>query len=90
MLSSLSDESCDFKNCTHRAICKVTNGKAECSCDLSCSDTSDPVCGSDGKNYDNKCNMNETACKERKIITILKRGKCGMLICYFTLDIFRP
>ncbi|XP_028411072.1 uncharacterized protein LOC114533678 [Dendronephthya gigantea] len=70
-------ESCDKKKCTHGAICRVRNEKAECSCDLSCSDTLDPVCGSDGKNYENKCKMNETACNEKNIITMLKRGKCG-------------
>ncbi|XP_028410904.1 uncharacterized protein LOC114533564 isoform X4 [Dendronephthya gigantea] len=70
------EDACDKKKCTHGAICRVRNGKAECSCDLSCSDTLDPVCGSDGKNYENRCKMNETACNEKNIITMLKRGKC--------------
>ena len=34
------------------------------------------MCGSDGKDYNNQCQMDVTVCSTQKTITVVKRGKC--------------
>ena len=43
-----------------------------------------PVCGSDGVTYTSKCAIEYTACKEDRVLTIAKPGKCCPEVC--TLD----
>ena len=68
---------CSKVSCDYGGICKVVGGVAKCKCDLSCTDSSSPVCGSDLNTYDNECKMKEAACKAKKSISVLVNAKCG-------------
>ena len=68
---------CSTVSCDYGGICKVVGGVANCECDLSCTDSSSPVCGSDLNTYDNECKMKEAACKAKKTISVLVNAECG-------------
>ena len=68
---------CSTVSCDYGGICKVVGGVAKCECDLSCTDSSSPVCGSDLNTYDNECKMKEAACKAKKTISVLVNADCG-------------
>ena len=45
-------------------------------CDKYCNWIRDPICGSDGTTYSNKCHMEVAACKSDSDITIKHPGEC--------------
>ena len=53
----------------------------ECRCPQieECAGTTNPVCGSNGKSYVNKCVMDVEACTAGKPIDVLHSGVCGEL-----------
>ncbi|XP_061596495.1 follistatin-related protein 4 [Cololabis saira] len=51
-------------------------GRAECVCQKSCRPSFVPVCGSDGRFYENHCEVYRTACLERRRIYVVHSKDC--------------
>lgn len=73
------DKACLFGS---RCVASADGHLATCECPTSCpnygdSDDSQPVCGSNGINYKNKCELDREACRLGRNITIRYEGKCG-------------
>ncbi len=50
-------------------ICRVNDlGQAVCGCNGDCPQVYQPVCGSDGKHYDNRCKLDYKACRKNRPI----------------------
>lgn len=43
----------------------------------------DVICGSDGKDYMNECELKKTSCRAHRPIVVKYRGKCGMYYISF-------
>ena len=57
------DDPCESSSCsgTH-PVCRVQGSNATCQCREQCPLDHNPVCGSDGITYENKCMLEVTAC----------------------------
>ncbi|XP_066244156.1 follistatin-related protein 4 isoform X1 [Saccopteryx leptura] len=79
--------SCRKKLCSRGSRCALSRetGEPECRCLEACKPSYMPVCGSDGKFYENHCELHRAACLlEKKIVTVhskdcfLKGDPCAM------------
>jgi len=75
---------CLGKQCSFGAQCvpSLHGLVARCQCPESCSDYGDsvghsPICGTDGRDYANHCEMRKASCREMKEIGHKYDGKCG-------------
>ena len=62
--------------CAHYARCIVIRGVPQCVCPDLCPRVASPICGSDGRTYENDCAMRRESCKFAKTITLRSRGPC--------------
>ncbi|XP_034764719.1 follistatin-related protein 5-like isoform X1 [Acipenser ruthenus] len=69
---------CERKYCGRGRQCIVheETGKAECSCMDKCRPSFVPVCGSDGRFYDNHCELHRASCLQKKEIYIVHSKDC--------------
>ncbi|XP_023187509.1 agrin isoform X3 [Xiphophorus maculatus] len=76
---------CSLKNpcaevtCSYGSTCVQSSDglSAKCMCPLSCDGKPDQmVCGSDGKDYRNECELHQQACKNQKNIRVQFQGPC--------------
>ncbi|XP_052627996.1 follistatin-related protein 4 isoform X2 [Harpia harpyja] len=70
--------SCEKKYCGRGSKCvmnKDTN-QPECRCVEDCKSSYMPVCGSDGKFYENHCQLHQASCLQRKKIYIIHSKDC--------------
>ena len=46
-------------------------------CNIDCSQTNfNPLCASDGKSYDNACQIKEASCQKQEKIEVMSLGRC--------------
>jgi hypothetical protein len=79
-MTSLSyfPDPCESVNCPQPEVCLLDEQRNPvCRCGDTCSLEFTPVCGSDGKMYQNECSLRQEACRSRKNLRIIYRGKCS-------------
>ena len=79
---SLSVDLCSAVKCRLYAECDIVNGSVQCSCPGSgsrpdCTDEKKPICGSNGKIYDNLCYLKRESCQKKEVIQPALPGMCG-------------
>ncbi|NXA50346.1 FSTL4 protein, partial [Nothocercus julius] len=79
--------SCEHKYCGRGSACVLSeeSGQPECRCVEQCKPRYMPVCGSDGRFYENHCQLHRASCLQRRRIYIIhskdcffKGGSCSM------------
>ncbi|XP_066184904.1 follistatin-related protein 4 isoform X1 [Sylvia atricapilla] len=71
-------ESCQRKFCGRGSTCVLNRDTnlPECRCVQDCKPTYMPVCGSDGRFYENHCQLHRASCLQRKKIYIIHSKDC--------------
>ena len=84
--STLFQNLCLEKECPFGAECipSFDGRTAECVCPAKCRSYGDsrdsrPICGSDGHDYANLCELNRHACSLMQTVYVRYNGSCGML-----------
>ena len=69
---------CTQITCDAGRMCKMHHGKPRCICrrNMDCSSMFSPVCGSDGRSYNNECIMKATSCRHGFHIDKVKDSGC--------------
>ena len=77
-LFTLAGNICQKMKCDFYSECHLSHDeKPRCVCLESCEKLIRPLCASDGRSYDNMCEMKRRSCVLKKWITFSKAGLCG-------------
>lgn len=58
-------------------FCTLFCSSFRCVCNIDCSQTNfNPLCASDGKSYDNACQIKEASCQKQEKIEVMSLGRC--------------
>ncbi|XP_014748224.1 PREDICTED: follistatin-related protein 4-like [Sturnus vulgaris] len=70
--------SCEKKYCGRGSMCVVNRdtNQPECRCVEDCKSNYMPICGSDGRFYENHCQLHRASCLQRKKIYIIHSKDC--------------
>ncbi|GFR31296.1 agrin [Trichonephila clavata] len=86
---------CEDKECHFGAQCRPSpdGTSGECICPEKCATYGDsrgsrPVCGTDGQDYPNVCELRRTACRQKKEIEVKFQGPCGKSFFKILLSLF--
>ncbi|XP_052313616.1 follistatin-related protein 4-like isoform X2 [Oncorhynchus keta] len=76
--SGSNEGPCKRTNCGRGRQCVLleSTGRAECVCQEKCRPTFVPVCGSDGRFYENHCEVYRTACLQKRRIYVVHSKDC--------------
>ncbi|XP_038163571.1 follistatin-related protein 4 [Cyprinodon tularosa] len=76
--SDADEDPCHRTYCGRGRQCVLMaeTGRAECICQEKCRPSFVPVCGSDGRFYENHCEVYRTACLERRRIYVVHSKDC--------------
>ncbi|XP_065829287.1 follistatin-A-like [Oscarella lobularis] len=72
-------DACTGVKCDFGATCKAVrmgNSNYTCDCGRVCPQHIDPVCGSDGKTYNNLCYLQIGSCEAKMNLTVAMKGNC--------------
>ncbi|NXQ31770.1 FSTL4 protein, partial [Alaudala cheleensis] len=77
---------CERKSCGRGSACVLNRDtqQPECRCVQDCKPTYMPVCGSDGRFYENHCQLHRASCLQRRKIYIIHSKDCffkGRALC---------
>ncbi|CAH8670707.1 unnamed protein product [Schistosoma margrebowiei] len=70
-------DACQTKQCKYYAICRLSAfGEPQCICPTDCLYVRKPVCGTDGKNYENECLLKVKSCADQREVHVAQEGYC--------------
>ena len=68
-----------FQTCPYGSHCY----RGQCKCPTDCPSDYEPVCGTDGRTYNNDCWMMQQTCNNDKIVEIQSKGKEASMNSYY-------
>ncbi|KAK4474991.1 hypothetical protein MN116_002091 [Schistosoma mekongi] len=75
--SSGKCDACQTKQCKYYAICQLSAfGEPQCICPTDCLYVRKPVCGTDGKTYENECFLKVKSCADQREVHVAQEGYC--------------
>ncbi|CAH8680441.1 unnamed protein product [Schistosoma rodhaini] len=70
-------DACQTKQCKYYAICQLSAfGEPQCICPTDCLYVRKPVCGTDGKTYENECFLKVKSCADQREVHVAQEGYC--------------
>ena len=79
---------CKDKKCVYNSTCvKANDNKGYCICPQCSDEPVEYICATDGKTYNNECEVKRKACMTKSLLKTVHKGKCGkMFLCLYPAD----